>query len=76
MTTEPFISIFRPHPQLFAMPVVSLSYFVVNVGRTIIAAEYSIESAQVGTFDASHQEKMSPTGNGIHRQAGARVAAH
>lgn len=40
--------------------------------------EYSIESTQVEreTFDGSHREEISPKGNGIHRQAGARAAAH
>lgn len=60
------------------MPVVSPSYFIVNEGRTVTATEYSVESTQVEreTFDGSHREEISPKGNGIHRQAGARAAAH
>lgn len=58
------------------MPVPSLSYFIVNKGRTIPAAEYSIESSQVGTSYESYQEEMSPKVTEIHRQAGERAAAH
>lgn len=69
-----FISIFQPFDQLLARPVVSLSSFVVNKGRTIPAASAPWKN-RGRTLDRSHQE-VSPKGDGILKHAGTRAAAH